>query len=418
MLVETDREKYAIQRIVDFYERQPTDYADYFQAAWRFKHRAALGKPNATLAAIAADAKVSAKYLPMVWQHPGGTASSRQEVGPIAKLQAMWRALPAPRRRARMRCARSASRCAISSSGSATTRPCSSPRPWCADSAPHSQPLLNWKLPRSSPRTAAISTATRCASRAIRRPWCPTIPQLSRARPGSRRPRGPRSCAKARAGDPDLVVPAGQRDALRGRVRALRLRLPRRLLRQRARPLLPRRFRGQGPPAERRLPQRDGLLPRRYAAHGADPGREGQEGAGPALGRVRLHRRLHRPHLGPVSTSTRAARCRATAANPARCGRRTTTSRAEPIIFGLRDAYLAKAAAEPNNPVALQAIRDHFERVNATLRAMEQHARRSRAAAPGRAAEIRGARLSPAAVAGRARRPPGVLPLAARQGAD
>ena len=39
MLVETDREKYAIQRIVDFYERQPTDYADYFQAAWRFKHR-------------------------------------------------------------------------------------------------------------------------------------------------------------------------------------------------------------------------------------------------------------------------------------------------------------------------------------------------------------------------------------------
>jgi hypothetical protein len=36
MLVETDREKYAIKRIVDFYERQPTDYADYFQAAWRF----------------------------------------------------------------------------------------------------------------------------------------------------------------------------------------------------------------------------------------------------------------------------------------------------------------------------------------------------------------------------------------------
>src|SRR5882724_1040730 len=29
MLVETDREKYAIKRIVDFYEHQPTDYADY-----------------------------------------------------------------------------------------------------------------------------------------------------------------------------------------------------------------------------------------------------------------------------------------------------------------------------------------------------------------------------------------------------
>ncbi len=55
MLVETDRDKYAIQRIVNFYVRQPTDYADYFQAAWRFKYRAALGKPHATLAAIAAD---------------------------------------------------------------------------------------------------------------------------------------------------------------------------------------------------------------------------------------------------------------------------------------------------------------------------------------------------------------------------
>ena len=54
MLVETDRDTYAIQRIVDFYERQPTDYADYFQAAWRFKYRAALGNPGATLAGIAA----------------------------------------------------------------------------------------------------------------------------------------------------------------------------------------------------------------------------------------------------------------------------------------------------------------------------------------------------------------------------
>ena len=50
MLVDTDRDKYATHRIVDFYLRQPTDYADYFQAAWRFKYRATLGKPSATLA--------------------------------------------------------------------------------------------------------------------------------------------------------------------------------------------------------------------------------------------------------------------------------------------------------------------------------------------------------------------------------
>src|SRR5262245_23762767 len=54
MLVETDREKYAIQRIVDFYERQPTDYADYFRSAWIFKHRAVFGKAGATLAQTAA----------------------------------------------------------------------------------------------------------------------------------------------------------------------------------------------------------------------------------------------------------------------------------------------------------------------------------------------------------------------------
>src|SRR5437773_8294852 len=68
MLVETDREKYAVKRIGDFYERQPTDYADYFQAPWRLKPRSALGKPGATLSGIAAEAGLSAKYLPLVWQ--------------------------------------------------------------------------------------------------------------------------------------------------------------------------------------------------------------------------------------------------------------------------------------------------------------------------------------------------------------
>src|SRR6266566_2297235 len=93
MLVETDREKFAIERIVNFYQSQPTDYADYFQAAWRFKNRSALGKPGATLADIAADAKVSPKYLPLIWQI---LEDKQDEVGPGAKLRTMWRALPAP----------------------------------------------------------------------------------------------------------------------------------------------------------------------------------------------------------------------------------------------------------------------------------------------------------------------------------
>ena len=43
------------------------------------------------------------------------------------------------------------------------------------------------------------------------------------------------------------------------------------------------------------------------------------------------------------------------------------------VILQMRDAYLAKAAADPNNdPVAAQAIQDHFDRVNATLRRLEK----------------------------------------------
>ena len=59
MLVETDRDQFAIKRIVDFYQSQPTDYADYFEAAWRYKHRVALGNPTGTLAAAARVKKVS-----------------------------------------------------------------------------------------------------------------------------------------------------------------------------------------------------------------------------------------------------------------------------------------------------------------------------------------------------------------------
>ncbi len=95
MLVETDRDKYCVSQIVNFYQRQATDYSDYFQTAWRFKHRAALGKPRATLADFAAESKVSPKYLATVWRTLEGT---KEEVGPTAKLQAMWRELPVPKR--------------------------------------------------------------------------------------------------------------------------------------------------------------------------------------------------------------------------------------------------------------------------------------------------------------------------------
>src|SRR3954471_24539045 len=100
VLAETDRDQFAISRIVSFYESQPTDYADYFEAAWRYKHRVALGNAAATLTSVARAQKVSPKYLPLIWEILGESVAPSQpraaEVGPIAKLQGMWKALPAP----------------------------------------------------------------------------------------------------------------------------------------------------------------------------------------------------------------------------------------------------------------------------------------------------------------------------------
>jgi hypothetical protein len=95
VLADPDRDKYCVNRIVDFYRRQATDYAAYFLAAWRFKHRAALGKARATLASTALDSQVSPKYLATIWhtlQEP------REDAGPLVRLQTLWRALPAPKR--------------------------------------------------------------------------------------------------------------------------------------------------------------------------------------------------------------------------------------------------------------------------------------------------------------------------------
>lgn len=93
VVADTDRDKYCVRRIIEFYNRQPTDYADYFQAAWRFRHRAALGKPNASLADVAAEAKVSAKYLATIW---ATLTETPDEIGPVAALKAIWNELPPP----------------------------------------------------------------------------------------------------------------------------------------------------------------------------------------------------------------------------------------------------------------------------------------------------------------------------------
>ena len=215
MLSETDRDKYPIQRIVNFYFSQPTDFADYFQAAWRYKYRAALGKSNATLASTAADYKLSAKYLPMVWsliEEPAAKAST--EVGPIAKLQAMWRDLPAPEGKqvsveqmAAVHAKCLEMRAFVAKIRLHTAMTFSTPKVKGLPSA--AQPLQNWKLGQfalhhrdSDP--AALRNDTDPP------PVVPVIPRF----PGLHQDAAPHYAAvmaKARASDEDLVVPAAER---------------------------------------------------------------------------------------------------------------------------------------------------------------------------------------------------------------
>jgi mono/diheme cytochrome c family protein len=92
---DTDRDKYCVQRVVAFYRRQPIDLRDYFLAAWRHRHRAALGTPQATLTDMARTAGVSAKYLELVAGELT-RAASENDVGPLAVVREIWRRWPAP----------------------------------------------------------------------------------------------------------------------------------------------------------------------------------------------------------------------------------------------------------------------------------------------------------------------------------
>jgi hypothetical protein len=94
VVTDTDCDKYCVKRIVQFYYRQPTDLSRYFLAAWEFRHRDELGKPNTTLADFAKSNRVSPKYLATVWSLLE-EADATKAVGPIARLQSMWQKLPA-----------------------------------------------------------------------------------------------------------------------------------------------------------------------------------------------------------------------------------------------------------------------------------------------------------------------------------
>jgi hypothetical protein len=366
MLVETDREKYAIQRIVNFYFRQPTDYADYFQAAWRFQYRAALGKPNVTLAAIAAETKVSPKYLPLIWQIL--VDMDKDAVGPIARLRTMFRELPAP---------------ASNQAPDSLRTKCIEMRnfvirirqdammQYAAPAVPGiratSQPLMAWKL-------QAFATHRRDFDRnALRNDTDP--PLVAPPMPGYPRleeESAPRNIAlqlRSRAGDKDLVVPAAER----ARYEAAFARFC---------SVFPDAF---------FISERG----RYYPDDSEDKGRLLSAGFHNVMGYFRDDiplmelildekgkKELDRlwdefDFIADYTTRTwiqfflnQSGQIlgQSHEKDILKPGESITAAR---VIFAVRDAYLAKIAPA-NNALANQSARDHFERVNTTIRAVEK----------------------------------------------
>ncbi len=94
VVTDTDRDKYCVRRIIDFYQSQVTDYDQYFYAAWIFRCRAICGNATTQLSEVAATQRISPKYLEMIWS----TLETREEIGPISQLQKMWNQLPSTER--------------------------------------------------------------------------------------------------------------------------------------------------------------------------------------------------------------------------------------------------------------------------------------------------------------------------------
>lgn len=368
MLVETDREKFAIMRIVNFYESQPTDFADYFEAAWRYKHRATLGKPKATLASIATEAKVSPKYLPKVWGILEET-NGPEAAGPVAKFQGMWRALPAPGSgdagRLRERCVEM--RDYVRHIRKVTAREFAAPR--VKGLSPTSQPLMNWKFRQfNSHRRDFDREALRMASDPPL--VAPPIPKY----PGLGRESADRAAAlmlNARVGVPDLIVPDGERERYEAAFA---------------------RFADVFPDAFY-IKERGRFFP----DDSEDKGRLLSAGYHNVMGYWRddtplielildekgkqeLDRLwIEFDFIAGFTTRTWVQYYFNQSGEVQGKGRESGSARpsdaevsAEPVIMSLREAYIEKFKADPeNDPVALEAIDYHFRWVNETIRSVE-----------------------------------------------
>ncbi len=97
-VTDTDRDKYCVQRIVDFYNKQPTDIADYLYAAWQARI-ASHSSRSASLERLAKEHRLSPRYLSTIVNllNAADTKPSQlgpSQLGPLAEVRKRWLALP------------------------------------------------------------------------------------------------------------------------------------------------------------------------------------------------------------------------------------------------------------------------------------------------------------------------------------
>ena len=93
VVTDTDRDKYCVQRIVDFYNKQPTDIADYLYAAWKARI-ANHSNRSITLQRLAEEHEISPRYLSTIVNLLHDVDTKTTELGPLAEVRRRWLALP------------------------------------------------------------------------------------------------------------------------------------------------------------------------------------------------------------------------------------------------------------------------------------------------------------------------------------
>jgi Protein of unknown function (DUF1592)/Protein of unknown function (DUF1588)/Protein of unknown function (DUF1587)/Protein of unknown function (DUF1585)/Protein of unknown function (DUF1595) len=90
VVTDTDRDKYSVQRIVDFYLRQPIRYEDYLLACRQVQIDSQKQSVAEAIKLVAKRYKVSEKYLRTVWDTLN---DQRYSYGPLRTLRTRWHGL-------------------------------------------------------------------------------------------------------------------------------------------------------------------------------------------------------------------------------------------------------------------------------------------------------------------------------------